>query len=418
MNFLRSVIADARPRKLMRAPLDGPSAITGRKSRALDGNDLGAEQKSSSAAHQTSHLSKSLSTREGASGVDNASTIQVDNPLNQGIPDMGSNVELESPRSVPMDESEPIPSDESPIHLDPVNLPEQPLDSEGDGASEAEGGITPQPANAIISNSRMNSPIGQDNDSSIASPETQDAQNRVSGHEGIEPVSVRGSLRDTSAQEEVAGVIATDDLHYADGSIQGSETLTVQADATQKSALSLPDKNRQMESSGLEASLASSFPSVDSLENPTSDNIAKRNEAEKALANGGKAHQVSPSVDKQAHMKSRSNQERTPQAQNQGEAKGVLRDVQPVSQPAEPLASPEALRSVPARPFQTEWMPKDGSSFHSRPALRSPEKKHEAPKVQIGQIDVIVETAAQPATKPVPAPSPIDLASRHYLRRL
>jgi hypothetical protein len=38
--------------------------------------------------------------------------------------------------------------------------------------------------------------------------------------------------------------------------------------------------------------------------------------------------------------------------------------------------------------------------------------------VQIGQIDVIIEAAAQPAIKPAPAPSPIDLASRHYLRRL
>jgi hypothetical protein len=43
---------------------------------------------------------------------------------------------------------------------------------------------------------------------------------------------------------------------------------------------------------------------------------------------------------------------------------------------------------------------------------------HDAPKVQIGQIDVIIEAAAQPAAKPAPAPSPNDLASRHYLRRL
>jgi len=38
--------------------------------------------------------------------------------------------------------------------------------------------------------------------------------------------------------------------------------------------------------------------------------------------------------------------------------------------------------------------------------------------VQIGQIDVIIEAAAQPVTKQAPAPSPVDLASRHYLRRL
>jgi len=85
---------------------------------------------------------------------------------------------------------------------------------------------------------------------------------------------------------------------------------------------------------------------------------------------------------------------------------------------AGPSASPESPASVPARPLQTSLIAKHGDSFHSRPALRSAEKKHEAPKVQIGQIDVIVEAATQPAAKPATVSSPVDLASRHYLRRL
>ena len=587
MSFLRSVIADARPRKAMREPLNGPSAITGWKSRALEGNDFGAEQKSPSVADQTSRLSQSLSIREGVIDVNmgDAPAFQVDNPLNQGIQDMGSNVELESPLSVPTDKSEPIPNDESSIRLDPVNLPEQQLYSEGDKASKAEGSMTPQPAGTVIPNSRMNSSMSQSHDPAITFPETHGAQNRVSGHEGIEPVSFPASIRDTSAQEEVAGVIATDDQRYSDGSIKGTETLTIQADATQTTALTLPVKSRQIESSVLEASLvpsvhspdsfgnstsdntagrnevekaladpethgaqnrvsghegiepvsfpasirdtsaqeevagviatddqrysdgsikgtetltiqadatqttaltlpvksrqiessvleASLVPSVhspDSFGNSTSDNTAGRNEVEKALADGGKARQVSPSVDKQADMKSLSNQEETPRLQKLDEAKGVLRDVQLVSRqamamdspiasdiehawvpqsagkkvqasasspdpdpapskpgnseqhvarPAKPSASPEALRSVPATPFQTDSIPKAGGTFRSRPPLRSPEKTHEAPKVQIGQIDVIIEATAQPAIKPAPAQAPIDLASRNYLRRL
>lgn len=471
MSFLRSVIADARPRKAMREPLNGPSAITGWKSRALEGNDFGAEQKSPSAADQTSRLSQSLSIREGVIDVNmgDAPAFQVDNPLNQGIQDMGSNVELESPLSVPTDKSEPIPNDESSIRLDPVNLPEQQLYSEGDKASKAEGSMTPQRAGTVIPNSRMNSSMSQSHDPAITFPETHGAQNRVSGHEGIEPVSFPASIRDTSAQEEVAGVIATDDQRYSDGSIKGTETLTIQADATQTTALTLPVKSRQIESSVLEASLVPSVHSPDSFGNSTSDNTAGRNEVEKALADGGKARQVSPSVDKQADMKSLSNQEETPRLQKLDEAKGVLRDVQLVSRqamamdspiasdiehawvpqsagkkvqasasspdpdpapskpgnseqhvarPAKPSASPETLRSVPATPFQTDSMPKAGGTFRSRPPLRSPEKTHEAPKVQIGQIDVIIEATAQPAIKPAPAQAPIDLASRNYLRRL
>ena len=84
--------------------------------------------------------------------------------------------------------------------------------------------------------------------------------------------------------------------------------------------------------------------------------------------------------------------------------------------PAKPAASPEMLRSVHARPFQEDSIPKASDSWRSGAAPGFSAKKLEAPKVQIGQIDVIVEAAAPPAAKP--APAPIDLASRHYLRRL
>ena len=374
MSFLKSVIADARPRKPMLEPLDGLSAIPGWNTRGPEGNPLVAEGESPGAPDQTSRLSRPLSIREGASDINmgDAQVFQVDNPVNQGIQDMVSNVESESPLSATVDKSGPIPDEESFIRLGPVDLPNRESGSEGDKASKAEGSMTLQPVGTIIPDSRMD-----------------------------------------SSEEEVAGVIATDDQRYSDGTIKGAETLTIQAEAT-----------------------------------------------------GGKARQVSPGVDKQAAMKSLSNQEETPQLQKLDAAKGVLRDVQLISlqammdshissdmelasvpqstgkkestsavspgpapsktgipeqhitRPARPSASPETLRSVLATPFQTDSMPKAGDTIRSRPPLRSPEKTDEAPKVQIGQIDVIIEAAAQPATKPAPAPSSDDLASRHYLRRL
>jgi hypothetical protein len=427
-----------------------------------------------------------------------APAFQADDPVNQGIQDMASNVEPESPLSVPVDKSGPIPDEESSTRLDPGNLPDRESDSEGGKASKTERDMTQQPAGTIIPDSRMNSPKGQDHDPSIASPETRGAQIQASGHEETEPVSSPASIRDmpgkeltdndgnsalqaeegtgqlgvqetmssaaegnTPAQGEVAGATVSDDRRHSESSIKDPETLTIQADVTQTTALTSPESSRRIESSVLEAS------GQVSGQASMPDNSAGGNEVEQALADGGKARLVSPSVDKQADMKSLSNQEDIPRLQKPDEAKGVFRDVQLVSgramamdshissdmelatvpqsagkkvstsasspgsgsskpgssvqhiaRTAKPSASPEALRSVPARPFQADLMPKDGDSFHSRAPLRSPEKKHEAPKVQIGQIDVIVEAAAQPATKPTPAPSPIDLASRHYLRRL
>ncbi len=500
MSFLRSVIADARPRKPMLESSDGPSALTGWKTRGLDGDAFKAEEKSPSAADKTSCLSKSLSIRESASdfNMGDAPTFQADNPVNQGIQDFGSNVEPESPLSAPVDKSGPIPDEESSTHLGTGNLPDREPDSEGGKASITERDMPQLPAGTIIPDSRMNSPKGPDNDSSIASPETHGAQNRAFGHEETEPLSSPASIKDmpgkeltdndgnsslqavegtgqlgvgetmpsaaegnTPAQGEVVGVTAADNRHHSESSIKDPETLTIQADATQTIDLTSPESSRRIESSVLEAS------GQVSGQASMPDNSAGGNEVEKALADGGKARQVSPSVDKQADMKSLSNQEDIPRLQKPDEAKGVVRDVQLISRramamdshissdmelasvpqsagkkvstsasspgsgpskpgspvqhiarPARPSVSPEALRSVPARPFHADLMPKDGDSFHSRAPLRSPEKKHEAPKVQIGQIDVIIEAAAQPATKPAPAPSLVDLASRHYLRRL
>lgn len=484
MSFLRSVIADARPRKPVLGPSKNLSASTGRKTSGLDGDASGAEEKSPGALDQTSRLSMSLSNREGASDVNtgDAPAFQADHPVDQDIQDMASNVEPDSPLSVMVEKSKRIFDEESHARLDTGDLPGGEPDSEGDKASKAEGNMTPQPSGTVIPDSRMKSPKAPDHDASIASPETRGAQNRAPDHEETEPVSSPASIRDTPgkeltdfddnsalqaeegtgqlgvqattssavgentpAQGGVAGATAADIRRHSQSSIKNPQTLTNQADATPTTTFTSPESSRRIES----------------------DNSAGRNEAEKALADSGVALQLSPSVDKQADMKSLANQEEISRLQKPDEAKGVLHDVQLVSRqgipmdshissdlelasvpqpaerkvstsasspgsgslkpsspvrhsarPAKPSASRDALRSVPARPFQTDLIPKDGDSFHSRALLRYPDKIHEAPKVQIGQIDVIIEAPAQPATQPAPPPSPIDLASRHYLRRL
>ena len=618
MSFLRSVIADARPRKPTLEPSENPSATTGWNTRGLDGDVSGAEEKSPGTADKKSRSSTSLPIREGASDSNarDAPAFQADDPVNQGIQDMASNVEPESSLPVPLDKSGPISDEESSTRLDTGNHPDRESGSEGDKASKAEESVTPPPAVTVIPDSGMNSPNGQDNDSSVASPETHGAKDRASGHDETEPLSSPVSIRDTPgreltdndgnsalqaeesagqlglhettssavegntpAQGEVAAATAADDRHHSESASEGpvsgqaatpdnaagrneagkavaasgkarraSPSVEKQADMKSLSNLAEPPRHQEPDVAGATArddrhhsesasegpvsgqaatpdnssrrneagkAVAGSgkarqvSPSVEKqtdkkslsnqedsprLQKPdvagataaddrhhsesstkgpvsgqaaTPDNSAGRNEAGKAVAGGGKARQVSPSVEKKTDKKSLSNQEDSPRLQKPDAAKVGLRNVQLVSrqpmavdshissdmelasvpQPAgtkapnsasspgtgsskpsspvqhiarsaSPSAGPETLRSVPARPFLTDLMPKHGDSFHSRAPLRPPENTHEAPKVQIGQIDVIIEAAAQPVTKTAPAPSPVNLASRYYLRRL
>lgn len=465
MNFLRSVIADARPHKPMSEPLAGPSATTGWTSRGLDGNAFGAEGESSSAPDHTSRVSKALSRRESANDINmgDALALRSDNSLNQSFQDMGSGVELENSISVPADKSEPIPHEERSFPLDSVDLSGQQTDPEGEKKSTTETSRIQQPSDTVISDSRTSSSMSQSHDPSIRFSETFDAQNEGSGHGGMNPGGFPASISDTAAQEEVGGVIATDDQRYSDGSIKDTAPLTIQADATRTTPLPLPVGGRQIE---FESPMVPSASSSDAFGTPPLNDSAGRNEDKKTLADDGKAHQVSPSVDNQTAMKGLSKQEETHRLPERDEARDVLGDVQLAShqkmmdsprpsdtgltsaaqaadkkvsigagspgsgsstpgdpvphpaRPAKPSATPEALRSVPATPFQTDLMPKGGDSFPLRPPLGSPEKKPEAPKVRIGQIDVIIEAAKPPAAKSAPAPSSSDLASRLYLRRL
>jgi hypothetical protein len=196
------------------------------------------------------------------------------------------------------------------------------------------------------------------------------------------------------------------------------------------------------------------------------DKSARGSEAVNELAAGGKARQASPVIDERAEIRSPANNNEVPRHQTP-DSKNDPRNVQlaprqttavdshhsaaanpasisqpangkasvsasspdsgsdkpvgpapRVARPAEPSASPQPMRSVPAKPWPVERMPMHGDSARSGTPQRSPEIRREAPRVQIGQIDVIVESAAQSVRKSAPASAPTDMASRHYLRRL
>lgn len=499
MNFFRSIIADARPRKVTRTPLDGLPTVPARKDPPLDRTALGAEQNSTVAPdHRTDLLSKSFYVQEGMGDayVGDAPAFKVDNPLNQGIQEMRHTVELESPLAVSKETSEPIPDEKSTVHLDPANSPEQPLDSRGYGASKAQPDLTSP--STIIPDSRLDVPKGLGHDCSTGPPETRDAQPEPSGHEHTVPAGSLADLRElpvksltdrrhmpslqpledigpldieppkspaadgkAPSQGAFPGVRIADDQQHADPSAPAPDAITIQADATQTTDAASTQSRGSTESRVFQntdpASAQDSMPV----------NLTRGNMAENTRAHAGKARPLASRMDKQVPKKSPAMQKDIPQTQETDAPKDRRRDVQPVSRqsvvmapseswslepapvpqtaghtdsasdsspgagssransavqhgagPAKPRSGPDVLWSVPARPFHPGSIPKDRDAVQSSSWLRSPDKKPEAPRVQIGQIDVIIQPTPQSTAKSAPAPLSTDLASRHYLRRL
>ena len=88
----------------------------------------------------------------------------------------------------------------------------------------------------------------------------------------------------------------------------------------------------------------------------------------------------------------------------------------PTSRPDDPSAGSQPPRSLPARPLQMPSMPRDGRAGSAGRKRGGDEKTRAAPTVQIGQIDVLIQAPAAPPAKK--APASIDVASRLFLRRL
>ena len=436
MSLLRSVIADARPRKSVGEFPVSPSAAIGWRTRELNCDTPKSKEQPADTPAQTSHLSRSLPSEKSASELmryDAPGFIQLDNLIEQDIQGAARNSEQVRPLSVPeeMRATNPgpeekrstIPGEESHLTIHTGNAPDIDTYSENnkivghrvsDSISFPEN-IEEVPGKNVIANNANTVHQGKE---SAMLPEKHESQ-------------LSATEENTPARGELSGTIAVDENRYTERSIKSSVGVTA-------------------------------------------DSVG-RNESQQGLVDGAQPNRVPPGVDKQANFKLPSNLEDNRRLQKQDNAKVTVGDdqlvsrqslakdlhtsseeklspilqsvgkqestqanspasissnppgsvpskpsnsVQQISRPLRSSANSEFLSSVPARSAQAELIAKNSVSFHAGPLARPPEKKHESPKVQIGQIDVIIEAAAQPAAKPATASSPIDLASRHYLRRL
>lgn len=253
-------------------------------------------------------------------------------------------------------------------------------------------------------------------------------------------------------------------------------------DVTRAAASDMSEENRHVEARVLKAASVPVAYSSDSLAVATSDDGGPRNGFENAVDGGIKGRQASQNVDKQMDMKSisikeeppqlqpintSSNKKEIPEYQEPREPKGVHRDaehvprqvldgafegiadkaqalvsqlaararpavaespepaplksaesVQQIARPVTVSASPKAVPSVAAVPLTAHSMPRVGDAYYSRPSIRPSQKERETPKVQIGQIDVVIEAGAKPVSHRPVESSLGDLASRYYLRKL
>ncbi len=528
MSFLRSVIADARPRKPMAQPLDKYTVKTALHTRGLDEAASGADEMLPSTSDETSHPSPTLPIRENTKdfGPQDAPPFQEGNPPSLDVQEMASSNAPESLFSMPGDGSGPVPGQtsstypnagkhsdrgpgaapemaagtERPVKRDirdmagadepdrshsvavdasgPIadepsatflsagDSPPSKSESVGHDASRAAGSKPRRPAGKAEPGSRTSSPTRQGHDHSAVASELHGVGNQASGHERMDPASFPAGLRTTLAKEknDNLGITAVEDQES--GRRLGHEK--TQSSAGQEGTPALdeadgegPAGDRRRSGNPPRAQPSGQARARDDV---AGDNFAGRTEPGTALTGGAKAQHAPASIGELGESGGLSNQAKRSQSREAESSKGALRDVSRVSRqavaaepqvpsdrelasgqrlagkkksesaaarapglsgsgspakhtarPIGPSPSPEAPRAVPAGPRPTEL---SRNAVESRAPLRSREARHEAPEVRIGQIDVIVEAPARSASKPAPKPSPVDLASRHYLRRL
>jgi len=483
MSFLRSVITDARSRKPLVELSAAPQEIAGRNTGRMEGNAFGGKETPPMAADTVSRLNTPLPIPEspGDLMVRNDLTFQVDDPANDRIRDVGSNVGPEQPLFMPVITPAPVSDVAESTHHDIAGHRDPEPYTEDEKASGTDVGVPRQPDETTtpdpIESPRNHLP----HDPFIDHPEPRDVQHRVSDREEIEPVPPPINLLDllTEAFQEEDGHSTLPPEKVSEPPV-GDISVPLQPDGTAPapketgiepvvnvlppSELFGNDLNRPSQPAGgvQESDLGPSTPRLPI----TPDSPAGRQGIEKA-PDIEKNRVVLPPPARQPDRAGPSPQKKILRLQTGNKVAGRLRDASDiggkalaVAAPASPVpdraedpgsrvgagsnpagttkpnppesdspprpkvspATPEprskTLRSASAKPIHPEAMPPGGDTLSSQHPLRSPGKPPASPRVRIGQIDVIIESASPSAAKPSQAPAPSDMASRHYLRRL
>jgi hypothetical protein len=371
MSFLRSTIADARSRKYSPESNSRQHATPRLQTGGLNQGVSEAKVKSQDSQNPTNHISTSLPMQESSSGeiVADVSVVQESNPINLDNHDIGSDPldnEKKTQGSMTM---HPIVQNSQEITITPTDIDQ-----------------SPEPSNTLT--------VSQDVQyRSFDVEPTEDEQTNTDGR----------SAPDTGEQLRSSDVLETKPVKIAENLIDYNKDTEV---------IVSPEIEVDGKFEGTnEPQVTHKLKQVRSRD-PIFDNSKSLNQAEDVFLKDGTANQVPYGIKKQENIENMSNKKSTISS---GKSNPIVTKPDNSERHSN---NREVFPVVPAKLFQTDSTLKAFEYRQSKPSYTSAEKRHETPSVQIGQIDVIIEMPAKPASKPTAETSSADLASRHYLRRL
>lgn len=480
MNFLRSIIVDARPSKPMLDSSNSSSVIITGKSGGFGRAVSSREQSISSAADHTNSPRPSPLSHESTNDLktENTSSLQTQRPDNLDLKNIGSDVVKENSLTESVTKSE--------VKADEENTPSRAFGDEQ---------VEQVSVTANISNTLKQALT--DHNANTSQPVETDSR-LFDEYESTLPTNQRNTnLGNTFSLEADISLTKKDNRSDSKSSVEDTEQLTNEVEQIQTAS----DGSHQMVSSKRKASLLPSTPVPDVTKNSKSDNLIvtesheaadknnllhasdsqadngsspvsvqvsiQSNTTEKKLHNSDKENNLSPNDYIQLDSKKLFNPESFSKLKKWDGEKNTHHNVQIISKAVVDVASqelkdsqPEVIakektaevlatkrnldsvktipvdvaqvmekrsekssanlgppRTVIAKPL-ADLISKNADKFNSNYKLTFPEKKPESPKIHIGQIDIIIETEPKPASKPEPVSSSTDLSSRYYLRRL
>ena len=464
MSFLRSIIADARPHKPIPESNTRQQLTPQLQTAGLNQGVAEVKPKSPDSPNPTNHISTSTPMLESASGevVADVSVVQEGNPINLDNPDAGSD-QLDNEQTAVQNSPEiTVTPTDIKQSLEPSNMLTETQDVQYRAFDE-------EPTESEQTNT---------NGRSVTDTEEQV---RLSDVLETKPVKMTENLivhdeytqaivtDDRQLQDQIDPALQTQSASYR----HDSDTRLHQTEVTLMASKPLPEvtKNTLQEkvivSPGIEVDGKTEGLNEPQVSNkleqvrrrtPIFDNSKSWKHTEDVLLNDGITNQVSSGIKKKEKMENVSKQDDASRIIKKAEPESVYHEIQlspkqtvisqkateqehnsnsqltvkqatvSSSKPKPVVAKPEnserhsnnreAFPTVPAKVFQADLIPKAFEHRQSRPSYAPPGKRHETPAVQIGQIDVIIEMPAKPASKPTAALSSTDMASRNYLRRL
>lgn len=477
MNFLRSIIVDARPSKPMLDSSNSSSAIITGKSGGFGQAVSSREQNIPSVSDHTNSPRSSPSSHESTKDIntEDTSSLQTHRPVNLDVQNIGDDVATESRLTESVAKSE--------VKADEENAPSRAFGDEE---------IEQVSVTASISNTLK--PVSTDHKANTSQPVEINSELFDESE-----ITLPTNDENTFSQEANINLTKTikDNRTDSESSIEENESLRSEVEQIQTPS----DGSHQILSSKRKTSLLPSSPVSDVTTNSKPDNLIvtesheveessnfihssdsqtdngsapvsvlasiQNNTTEKKLYNPDKSHNLSPSDDIQTDSKKLFNPESFYKFKKLDGEKIIHHNVKIVSKPVVDMASQklkdsqpeviakektaevlatnrdlESVKSIPvdvahtmakrseksslnlgpprtviAKPLPN-LISKNADKYNSGVKLKFPEKKSESPKIHIGQIDIIIESVPQAASKPAPVSSSTDLSSRYYLRRL